>query len=175
MSWRSSSRLAVLTAAALAACSSISVSTDYDSAVDFTRYRTFAVRLDEGMRNRLQRERFERAAATQLAARGLAPARGTADLLVFVHVRLDRETQVDTTRFGYGWGRWGYWHRGVAVTTVRQVPVGTVVVDLVDAARKELVWQAVASDTVDPRATPEERDRHVDAVMKKVFAAYPPA
>ena len=160
---------------ALAACSTMTVSTDYDRGADFARFRTFAVRPADGVRNRLQRERFERAVTSQLAARGLTPASGRADLLVVVHVRLDRETQIDTTRFGYGWGRWGYWHRGTTVTTVRQVPVGTIVVDLVDAAGNQLVWQAVATDTIDQRATPEERDRHIEAIMKKVFATYPPA
>jgi len=171
-------RVFVLTLLAVgAACSTVSVSTDYDRAADFSLYRTFAVTPGHGFRNQLQRDRFERAAAAALAAKGLRRVEGRPDLRVVLHVRLDRETQIDTAHFGYGWGRWGYWGRpygGGTVTTVRQVPVGTVVVDLVDAQASQLVWQAVASDIVDRRATPEERDRHVAEIMEKAFSSYPP-
>ena len=160
--------------AGLLGCSTVNVTTDYDRETDFSRYRTFEIAPGASFKNRLQRERFESAATTQLTAKGLRTAAGRPDLLVVMHVRLDRETQIDTTRLGYGYGRWGYWHRGATVRTVRQVPVGTLVVDVVDAARQELVWQAVATDTLDRNASPEERDREVGTLMAKVFASFPP-
>ena len=95
-----------------------------------------------------------------------------------VHGRVDNETQVRTDSFGYGWGRWGYWGPygmgGGATTTVSQVPVGTLIIDLVDAKAKQLVWQGVGKDTLKPSASPEERDERVGKAMAKIFASFPP-
>ncbi len=123
------------------------------------------------------RERIESAIAQQLEAKGLRRAGGRADLLVAAHLRLDKETEIDTTHFGYGWGRWGYWgYRGpgATVTTVRQVPVGTLIVDLVDARDRKLVWQGVASDTLSPRSSAAEKDEAVRKAVAAIFASYPP-
>jgi hypothetical protein len=164
-----------LLAIALAGCSTITVSTDYDRTADFAAYSTFELRSGESIKNRLMRERIEAALARELEARGLTRAAGRPDLWVSTHVRMSNEKQIDTTRFGYGWGRWGYWGGGMATTRVRKVPVGTLIVDLVDAREKQLVWQGVASDAIDPGASAEERDRIVNAMVAKMLADYPPA
>ena len=163
-----------LIAAALASCSTITVSTDYDRKADFASYSTFELRSGESMKNRLMRERIEAALARELEARGLVRTAGRADLWVSAHVRMSNEKQIDTTRFGYGWGRWGYWGGGVATTRVRKVPVGTLIVDIVDAREKQLVWQGVASDAIDAGASADERDRMVNAMVAKMLADYPP-
>lgn len=164
-----------LIAAALASCSTITVSTDYDRKADFASYATFELRSGESMKNRLMRERIEAALVRELEARGLARAAGRVDLWVSAHVRMSNEKQIDTTRFGYGWGRWGYWGGGVATTRVRKVPVGTLIVDIVDAREKQLVWQGVASDAIDPGASVDERDRMVNAMVARMLADYPPS
>jgi hypothetical protein len=171
--------LASIVAAAAAAlatgCSTITVSTDYDRQANFASYSTFELRSGESIKNRLMRERIEAALVTELTSKGLSRATRRPDLWVSTHVRMSNEKQIDTTRFGYGWGRWGYWGGGTSVTTVRRVPVGTLIVDLVDAGRKELVWQGVASDAIDPGASAAERDKAVAAMIAKMFKDYPPA
>jgi hypothetical protein len=171
--------LALTAAAGLAACSTLSVTTDYDPAVDFSKLKTFRFERVTEIRNPLAYDRIVRAVTAELAAKGLAQAGAEADLVVAVHGRVDNETQIRTDSFGYGWGRWGYWGPygyggGSATTTVSRVPVGTLVVDLVDAKAKQLVWQAVAKDTLKPGASPDERDYRVGRAMKKVFAGFPP-
>jgi hypothetical protein len=54
------------------------------------------------------------------------------------------------------------------------VPVGTLIVDLVDARQKKMVWQAIASDSLDPQSSPDQKDRRVKEVIKEMFAAFPP-
>ncbi len=44
----------------------------------------------------------------------------------------------------------------MTTSTVQQIPVGTLVIDLVDAKAKQLVWRGTASDTIDQDASPEE-------------------
>ena len=161
-----------------AGCSTISVCTDYDRTVDFSVYKTFDIVHQQEMRNDLIRGRIDGAITRQLEVKGFTPSTAQPDLLVAVHAKLSRETHFDTTTFGYGWGAgWGYWGRrgaGGATTVVRQVPVGTVIIDVVDARQKKLIWQAVASDTLDPRASADERDRRVNDAMEKIFAGFPP-
>jgi hypothetical protein len=166
--------LALLAALGLTSCSTLSVTTDYDRTASFTSYATYEFLPEQSIRNPLMRDRIESAIARQLEAKGMRRTGGRADLWIATHMRFDKETQIDTTHFGYGWGRWGYWGGGRAVTTVRQVPIGTLIVDLVDVREKKLVWQAVASDTLNPRASAAERDESVNAAVTKMFAGYPP-
>lgn len=171
---------AVLVASLLAAaCSTISVGTDYDPAASFSAYKTFdLLPAPEMARNALARERIDNAIIHRLELKGFTRSTDHPDFLVAVHAKISQEVQFDTTHFGYGWGGgWGYWGRwggGRSTTVAHQVPVGTLIIDVVDAAQKKLVWQAVASDTLNPHASAEERDRRVNEAMEKIFADFPP-
>jgi len=180
MTGRTLGTLALATAA-LAACSTVKVSTDYDKTADFSKYSTFSFLPSKEIKSNLVQERLEDAVTKQLTAKGLKLVTGGAELWVAYHVRLTSETQMDTTSFGYGWGPgWGYWGAygyggmGATTTTVREVPVGTLIVDLVDAGEKKLVWQGVASDTLDPQANADQKDYRVNNAAEKMFARFPP-
>jgi hypothetical protein len=173
--------LAVL---ALGACSTMTVSTDYDRTASFAGYKTFDFIPAEEVKNPLIRQRIEDAITAELQTKGLTRSSESPDLLIAGHAKLSSETQINSTNFGYGWGGWGgYWGpyggygamgMGTTSTTVREVPVGTLIIDLVDAKEKKLVWQAVASDTIDTNARADERDYRIKKAMEKVFAGYPP-
>jgi hypothetical protein len=176
--------LGLLLAVALVtgACSTMSVSTDYDRGANFAAYKSFDFIPAPEVKNPLIRERVEKAIARQLEAKGMIRSAENPDILIAAHGKLSSETHFDTTTFGYGTGAWGgYWGRygrtGMAssTTVAREVPIGTMIIDVVDAKAKKLVWQAVASDTLDPKATPEERDARINKAMEKIFAGFPPA
>jgi hypothetical protein len=57
---------------------------------------------------------------------------------------------------------------------VQQIPVGTLIIDLVDAKAKQLVWRGTARDTIDQDATPEERDKNIKNALNKLFENFPP-
>jgi hypothetical protein len=177
--------LALVALLGLVACSTVEVSTDYDKTADFSKYSTFKVMPAKEIKSDLVRDRIEGAITTQLTAKGLKLVSDNADLLVAYHARLDKQTQLDTTSFGYGWGGgWGgyygpmaygpYGGMGTTTTTVREIPVGALFVDLVDATRKEMVWQGVASATLDPKATADDKDYRVNNAVKKMFSSFPP-
>jgi hypothetical protein len=184
MTHRGIGTLALVAVLGLGGCSTLEVSTDYDKNADFSKYSTFSLIPAKEIKSDLTRDRIEGAIATQLTAKGLKLAQGNANLLVAYHARLDKETQLDTTSFGYGWGGgWGgyygpmgYPYGGMAATTttVREIPVGTLFVDLVDASEKKMVWQGVASDTLDPKATADDKDYRVNNAVKKMFSSFPP-
>jgi hypothetical protein len=62
----------------------------------------------------------------------------------------------------------------MSTTTVEQIPVGTLIVDLVDAKRKELVWRGTATDTLKPEATAAEREAALSAAITKMLEVFPP-
>ena len=160
---------------AIGGCSTLKTSVDYDRSANFSGYKTFAWRDSGEIRNPLMAKRIEEAVTSELAKKGLTQASGEdADLWVVAHPRLSKETQITSYNSGWGYG-WRYRGPRVSTATVEQIPVGTLIVDLVDAKQKELVWRGTASDTLKPERTPEEREAALAKAVAEMFAKYPPA
>ena len=119
-------------------------------------------------RRSFMQKRIEEVIASTLRSKGLTPAgEEKSDLRVFTHVVLETQQRIDTIAYGYGW-RWG---GGVATTAVTNIPVGTLVVDLVDTASKELVWRGKATDTIDRDS--EARDEQLQSAVAEMFQGFP--
>ena len=165
--------IALLLLGCAVGCSSIETNVDYDRAANFSSYKTFAFKDVHTPDNPISMRRVQAAIATTLASRGLAKADGTPDLWVVLHTRTRRQTQVTTFNSGWGWG-WGW--RGAYGNTayIQQIPIGTLMVDLIDTKAKELVWRGSASRTVDADETPRDRDEKVQEAVNKLFDGFPP-
>ena len=160
--------LPVLVLAAAASCSTLQTSVDYDRSVDFTRYRTFAFVTGTPARREFTQIRIERAIASELNSRGLiAVGRDRSDLLVSTHAFVERSQRVETTIWGYGC-RWG---GGITASTVTNVPIGTLVVKLVDREGNCLVWQGRATETI--ASDSETRDEQLRTAIAGMFAGFP--
>jgi hypothetical protein len=167
------------------------VSYDYDRDANFTRLRTYAIKDSPTKETTaaktttydspLVKERINQAVASQLEGRGLRRSDEHPDL--YVVTRETFETQKDYTVYnpygwgwgGYGWG-WGYgsgWGLGYSDIEVRDIIVGTLTIDLEDAATGELLWRGVGVKTVHPHSSPEHRDRRVVRVVGKIFKNFP--
>ena len=165
-------RLALLAlAAAAVACSTLQVSTDYAPGTDFTKYKTFTLKHGAPAHNPIAVQRFELSLANALAARGLKQVDEGADLNIFDHFILGKDTQINSYGYG-GWG--GRWGGGMQTAQVQQIPTGTVVVDLVDVKTNNLVWRGTAKDELSTTATPEQRQQKSDEVTQKLFENFPP-
>jgi len=165
--------LAAFLGALLAGCSSVSTTVDYDRNVDFGRYRTYSWR--EGHQaNPISDRRIKDAVDRVLASRGLTRVEGDGDLTVVYHGRTSRQVVVESwgPSWGYGWR----WRRigGPGYTTVREIPVGTLIVDLVDSREKELVWRGTASRAIEVDATPAEKADDLNESVAKMFREFPP-
>ncbi len=149
-------------------CSPISVRTDYDHEVDFTRYQTFkwmpnAKKGGKGVpHNSLLDKRVRRAVENELQAKGLQLVKsGKADALLAYHVGVQK--RVDVSRHGYG-----YWRRH---THVHRYKEGSILVDVVDPQMKQLVWRGAAQGVV---GHPEGNVENINEAIAKVFEKYPP-
>ena len=162
------------------------VSYDYDRDQNFARLQTYAFKdipTKETVASQTTtydapfvKERIQEAVASQLEARGMRRDNEHPD--VYVDTRQTFETRQDYTvysPYGWGWGYgWGYgWGPGYTDVQVRDIIVGTLTIDLRNAATGELVWRGVGVKTVHPTAKPERRDKRVVKVVAKIFKNYP--
>lgn len=153
---------------------------DYDRRVDFSRYSTYALMEGTPAPTAAVQGRIEAAIRFEVEVKGLTEAEFP-DLWIATHVSVGNKLSVNATSFGYGgypgWGGWGGWgglSTGVYTTNVnvREIPVGQLLVDLVDAERGELVWRGIASGTV--RSSPEKSERQINKKVGKMFKQFPP-
>jgi len=170
----------------LAACvSGPQVRSDYDHATNFSAYKTFGfaspLGTDVSGYSTLTTQRLKAATTRELEARGYRLVEQHPDLLVNFSGRLQDNIQVDPVPAATPmWGYYGYrrsafyapWPAYAYDTSVDQYTQGTLNVDLVDAARKQMVWEGVAVG----RVTDKTRDNPgpaIDAAVTDIFKKYP--
>jgi hypothetical protein len=169
-----------------AGCAGQHVTTDYSPATSFSQYRTYALVLppDTAAAQQLLDQRVSSAVQAQLASKGLTQTdRQNADLYVGYGVVDKTHKQVYTYRDGWGWGGgWGWryyrWGAPWPMDSYRQVETytdGTVVVNLIDAKTKKVVWQGQVADVLSlPVGNPTSATQKIDSAVAKLFAKYPP-
>lgn len=145
-----------------------SVDVDYDKSTDFSRYETYAWKEGHPAGNPLTDQRIVAAVDYHLAMKGFRKVDSEPDMYVAYHASIQSEIEVD------GWGYWGYRRRGrwVRDVQIRTLPVGTVVVDFVDAADGQCFWRGVGSAALSPR--PEKNERKINKAAEKMFKKFPP-
>ena len=149
------------------------VSYDYDRGTDFSRLKTYSWVPGTNLRDELNHKRIVAAVDAQLAAKGMTRVEAGADVLVAYHASFDRDLQINATSSDWGGYRWSANRFGSA--RVSEITTGTVIVDLVDAKSKTIIWRGTATKEVDTKADPEKRDRNVNRAAEKLFKNYPPA
>jgi uncharacterized protein DUF4136 len=169
-----------------AGCAGQQVTTDYSPATSFSQFRTYALVAspDTAAAQQLLDQRVKSAVEAQLSGRGLTETdRQNADLFVGYGMVDKTHKEVYTYRDGWGWGGgwgWRYYRFGVAwpMTATRRVETytdGTVVVNLIDAKTKQVVWQGEVADVVNlPVGNPVKATQQIDGAVAKLFAKFPP-
>ena len=150
-----------------------SVSYDYDRAVNFSKFRTYAWVGGTVLHDELNHARVVRAIDTQLESKGLFKVDGEreADVLVAYHANFDENLQITGFAGGFGPPRFG---NVSGTATTQKVVSGTLIVDLMDARTQKVVWRGLAARDLDPSAKPEKRDKNINKAAEKIFKHYPP-
>ena len=167
---------AVLRAAGLAAALALwpevaaaqSIQTDFDRSYDFGKLKTFAFTApvrrpnDPLAVNPINERRVHGALETELVAHGYTlDTGGKPDFLVAYHAAT--RNRVGLHEWGYGPGRWG--NRRIDVNEFTE---GTLVVDLVDAPSKQLVWRGSATGTIEPKEAEKKINKAVAKLMEQL-------
>ena len=160
-------------ATTLSACSSLDTSFDYDTAADFSRLKTYTwiESRSASEPTSLTLQRVHTAVDEALAARGYRIDSQAPDFLVASHISTSERTQV--TDWGYTYAPRGAWYgsHDIDVYTYQE---GTLILDVVDAASRSLLWRGTASRMVDPDWTPEEREKIVREAVDELLQQFPP-
>jgi Domain of unknown function (DUF4136) len=142
---------------------------DYDRSTNFAAFRTYQwIDLPAGRASsQLMDQNIKRAVDAQLALKGLQRVESGGDLQVAYQVGVHQEKQFDAWGPGprlYGPGR----------VTTSTIESGKLIIDLVDPAKKQLVWQGAAEKTLDIKKDPDKNFRNLEKAVAKLFKSYPP-
>ena len=181
---------AMLTAVALAAlvvagcASGPKVRSDAAANVNFSGFKTFAFMpepaTDKAGYATLVTQHFKDAISAEMTALGYQYSDNNADLLVNFNSNV--ETRTDVRSMPSASIHYGYYHyrRGIYagfpiyandVDTIRY-KYGTVNIDVVDAARKQLIWEGISEGTL-KKSDLENPKQAISEVVGLIFQQYP--
>jgi hypothetical protein len=174
---------AVLPVAALAGCATTQVKTDWDKQTNFAQYRTFAVQAGKVVAapgtveaadrqpDTLVLSRIDTALKNDLVSKGLSPVDKNPDLIVTYTAGARTKEQVVSNWDTFGWGSNPDWGHGPMYNDVwiEQYPQATLVIDVLDASTKKVIFRAVAK--ADDRNI--RNPKFIQAAVDKALAKYP--
>ncbi len=174
-----------LGATSCATSANVAATSDFDHAVNFRAYKTWAwypkqANDTEGGPARgyesFTDQRIRDAVTKDLTAKGLTEVANNAspDVYVAYSVRVENKQQIaggypygGYPYYGYGYGFGGYPYGARAYN----YKAGTVIIDIVDAKRKELAWRGTGQAQLDNNSISEEETYRI---VNSVMGNYPP-
>jgi len=164
----------------VSSCSSVRVASDYDKNANFNSYKTFAffkTGIDKAEISDLDKRRILRAIETEMVAKGFTKSKDP-DLLISIFTKERQEVNLWNNGFGgfgYGWG-WGwspFWggnfNNNVSTTTQ-----GSLYIDLIDAKKKELIWQGKGSGYLRSASNVDRKIERIRKFVQEIMMEYPP-
>jgi hypothetical protein len=145
------------------------VTVEFDQAIDFSKYKTFAIRdgqlnsRNPALNSELVKKRLDADIERNLEARGLMKVTGRSDLNV--RYRFGSAPRTELEAYPAGW-------RGLGTRIVR-VPYaeGTLVIDLRDPTTRSLVWRGIAREE---KSDATKIEGKLEDMVKKPLEKYPP-
>ena len=161
----------------LNSCNAVRVNTDYDKNVNFSEYKTYAfykTGIDKVEVSDLDKKRILRAIDNQMQQKGFTKSENP-DLLINIFTK--EKQQVDVNQFnmgwGYGWGMgWNPWMWGGNNNMVNSYTEGTLFIDLIDAKKKEMVWQGEGLGNLTKDT--HRKDEVINEFVTRILSQYPP-
>ena len=160
----------------LGSCSSIRVNSDYDKSVDFSQYKTYAFHkqgIDKVQISEFDKKRILHAIDNELSKKGMTKSENP-DLLVNILTKERERINVDQYNAGWGYG-WGYgWNPYLwgGRTYVSSTTEGTLYIDLIDAKKKELVWEGQGVGYLTENY--DKKESQINEYVSKILEQFPP-
>ena len=153
------------------------VTVEYDKTVDFSRFKTYAIDPVDNSPRPMLRIAVQAAVQDDLGKRGLTKVDSNPDLYVQMYGAVDTDMTAHYHDPIYG----GYvppinsgitlWHNVPGTVTTVVIPKGTLVIDLIDANKKELVWRGIAKQKLSDKK--EKLVDQVNTAVEKMLQQYP--
>jgi hypothetical protein len=171
---------------ALTGCSSVNVDYDYDQAADFAAIHTYSWGQassadDELAGNPLLRNRIIASIDNYLQNRGFKKvAADQADVLVVIQAMVKEKMRVTDWGGPRGYYRnpwynpwWGAGAYGSRVD-ISYYQEGTLVIDIVDNSKKELIWRGLGTGVVTSHKDKKKQQAAVDTYVQEILDNFPP-
>ncbi len=174
----------------LSGCSGISVNQDFNPQANFSALRTWGwmpaptgrTTSDPREDNPLLDQRIRSAIEGELQERGFRFVQsGEPNFRVGYHLILEDQVDYETvnTYWGGGWGYRGVYGRyGPAMATSqtysREYTQGTLIIDFLDVASKELVWRGSAEGKIHETDDPAEKQARANTAVRMILDQFPP-
>jgi len=167
--------LLVFFALIFTACSSLKVSTDYDTSFDIRQLSTFhIISSTDKLRDTLTINRIDNALKNELIKKGYRDTdKKSADFLVYYHVNVTNKTQVVTEY--QSMGMYPYRYRGMMVPTTRtyNYDEGKLIVDMLDPKNNNIIYRISVKDELKSFDTPKERTAYINNVVAQMLKDFP--
>lgn len=156
---------------------------DADPSANLSAYKTFGflgdLATDKSSYTTMLTSRLKAATQRELEARGYEMVASNPQLLVNFNVNVADRMSVESSPgvggygyYGYRAGAYGMWAGYPQDVHTTHYQEGTLTIDLVDAQKRQLVWQGVAEGRIKKSAL-ENPSAAVDNVVAEIFAKYP--
>jgi hypothetical protein len=148
-----------------AAAGAAEIRVNYDLQADFTRYKTWRWRKGTPAPDPVADKQLRDAIESRLAARGLSRVESGGDLEVVYHVAAENQIGVEIV------GEKQPFFEAQA-TRIRHLSVGTLVLNMIDASSRKVVWQGEAHDATTP--VPRAIERMIGEGIAQLLQDFPP-
>ena len=168
----------------VSSCSSVRVAADYDKNANFNTYKTFAffkTGIDKAEINDIDKRRILRAIETEMLSKGFVKSENP-DILISLFTKSSQRVDVYNNSWGmgaWGWGGFGTWGGfgpgwgwGWNQPNVSTRTEGVLYIDLIDANKKELVWQGMGTGYLTQNM--EQKEERIKEFVSKILEKYPP-
>jgi hypothetical protein len=181
---------AVLPLAVAVVQAGMKVKVEFDKEYDFSKVRTFGWHPDgagevkllmrEGGDPEQIRARWEPtikdAVEKEMAKRGLVPATsGVPDLYLNYYFLSGPNSEAQTRgQFIGAVPPWGVPDFEMTTTSLKIFEQGTLILDLIDGPKRQIVWRGIGEAQVDRQRTPAEREKRIRGAMAELLKKFPP-
>jgi hypothetical protein len=171
--------LCVLVAVASAAQAQ-KIKVEYDKSLDFSKFKTFALDMKQDSAKPMLRLAILAAVQDDLIKRGMKQVNDNPDLYIQVYGAIDSDVIANYHDPIYGSSippinaNINMWYGVPGTMTTVVVHKGELVVDVIDAAQKKLIWRGIAKE----KLSSDNRQKLLDQVntaVEKMFKQYPVA
>ena len=167
----SSKLLILLVSLTYLSCSSVRVSSDYNSEINFSSYKTYAFSkkgIDKAQINELDKKRILKALEIELSSLGLRKNSIDPDVVVSIFTVANEEININNSYnyLGYSYGPWYNFNYSNYSTTQ-----GTLFIDIIDYKKNELVWQGIGKGYISENSS--KKEEQIKSFVNKILLQYP--
>lgn len=167
-------------------CASVRVNSDYDPTADFSAIHTYSWRKvnvpgDALETNPLLYKRIETVVDKYLLDRGYQKTdQDSADILVTIHAGVKEKMRVTDWGGPRGYYRYPWydpwWGSGIygGRIDVSYYTEGTLIIDIIDRKRKELIWRGVGTGIVHQYSGEEKTMATINEYVGEILDRFPP-